>query len=183
MVYLGPPARNFEHRAQGNLEPGLILNDLLKEILVRKLSGLLYGQGLVKTTWEKCPDILGNICERRLHYTHGPEVSTLKAGALAHCRYIPEHGSYRWQSTKPDEKTVVFSATRYVGELAMLADMFVFATACTTLLHAGIDELSGADLVLCVQALPGASNAMYEYAGTGLGRVSNPVDKAEMMDE
>ena len=65
----------------------------------------------------------------------------------------------------------------------MLADMVVFATTCTTLLRAGIDELSGAELALCVQALPGASNAMYEYAGTGLERVSNPVDKAEMMDE
>ena len=72
MVYLGLPARNFKHRAQGNMEPSLIPNDLLKEILRWELSGLPYGHGLFKTTWEKCPDILGNICERRLHYAHGP---------------------------------------------------------------------------------------------------------------
>ena len=54
------------------MEPSLIPNDLLKEILRWELSGLPYGHGLFKTTWEKCPDILGNICEKRLHYAHGP---------------------------------------------------------------------------------------------------------------
>ena len=117
------------------------------------------------------------------HYTHGPEEGILRAGALAHCMNITGHGSYRLQPTKPDETPFVFSETRYVGELALVADMGIVATTGTTLLLASIYALSGADLVSCVQALPGASNFMDKYAGTLLECVSNPGDKVEMREE
>ena len=108
--------QSLEHRGQWNLEPGLIPDEFLKNILVRKLSRLLSGRGLFRTTGDKFPDIFGNICERRLHRTYGPDVSIFRTGEVARFMYTTEHGTYRSQSTDPTGKNPSFLARRAIWE-------------------------------------------------------------------